>query len=65
LLELNKLRPDSNEPVQELNYSLPSKTGQPVYFIKHKLFSKLLKWPVFHRRFLSYKGLPKEMIKNY
>jgi hypothetical protein len=65
LLEFQKLKSVSNEQDEGITYILPSKTSYPIYIIKNKLFSKLFKWPFFYRLFLSYKGLPKEMIKKY
>ena len=65
LLEFQKLESISNKQGDPITYTLPLKTSKPVYFIQNKLFPKLFKWPWFYRRFLSYKGLPKEMVKNY
>jgi hypothetical protein len=63
--KVNELNFPDRFTSQDFTFNNPKKISYFKFFIKNKLFYKILKIPFFYHKFLKYKGLPVALVKNY
>ena len=63
--KLNELIPQEKGIPSNFNWFKAEKINYLEFFIKNKLFYKILKIQFIYHKFLKFKGLPMEMVKNF